>query len=432
MGQAKMLIKYTLTFFKSVYRNRLAFFFMMLFPLMFVGIFGIAFQTSDPTNTPIAIGIINYDKGIPAGVIAFNFEGNTTVNGTYYSQKYIELLSQLKYTNTSTNIFKITIFSPDQNSKAENLLEKRDIKALVILDENFSLGLLSSFRRIFQYNATISFATNNWKGYPPTTFQTKVIIKGDRTLQQFSIASSIISDYTLSFFSLGESKKFGSKVIIQGNYDSKGLTVFDYIVPGLIIFATLQTLSSIAVNSLHDVESGILERVKLTRIKQATYVSALILNQVIISLIQLPIMFLTAIIFGFPMTWNLVPAFMIALFLSLGVTGIGFMIAGTVKNADAAVGFANMISVPMAFLSSSFFTVPNPIIIPSNKFLKGNELRIFDILPSTPAVRLMRTTLLGGASIIQNWYDFTLLFILSIVYLIAGLYLYSKKHLSPE
>ena len=143
-------------------------------------------------------------------------------------------------------------------------------------------------------------------------------------------------------------------------------------------------------------------------------------------------MFITAILFGFPMTWNLLPAFIIAILLSLGVTGIGFIIAGTVKNADAAVGFANIISVPMAFLSSSFFTVPNPVIIHSSKLLKGNELRIFDILPSTPAVRLMRTTLLGGASITQNWYDFTLLSILSTIYLVAGLYFYSKKHLSPE
>jgi ABC-type polysaccharide/polyol phosphate export permease len=86
----------------------------------------------------------------------------------------------------------------------------------------------------------------------------------------------------------------------------------------------------------------------------------------------------------------------------------------------------------MAFLAGSFFIVPNPEIEWTSKILGGNSLRVLDFLPATPAVRLMRTILLGQQSLQNSWFDLVLLATLSAIYLIIGLLTYSRRHFRPE
>ena len=57
-------------------RFKLTLFFSLVFPLIFIGVFGFAFQQSDPGNSTISIAYINYDDGIPEGVIVPSANGS--------------------------------------------------------------------------------------------------------------------------------------------------------------------------------------------------------------------------------------------------------------------------------------------------------------------------------------------------------------------
>ena len=74
--------------------------------------------------------------------------------------------------------------------------------------------------------------------------------------------------------------------------------------------------------------------------------------------------------------------------------------------------------------------IPNPIVL--ENFIGENSIKAFDILPSSPAISLLRGTLLYGRSLTENIYDLGLLVILTIAYLSIGLFVYSKKFFRPK
>ncbi|MHA1686898.1 MAG: ABC transporter permease [Candidatus Heimdallarchaeaceae archaeon] len=424
--QFKQLFKLIITDLRATSRNRMSFFFIIIFPLIFIGIFGIAWQTGDPSTTTQVIGVLNYDSGIPSGVIAF-WNDSSIVNGTFYSEEYIRILDSVCYPNSTVEVFSVKVFSSSESSEAQQAVQDRDIYALVTLPENFSLGFLASFRSKFKDDPVITAATNNWSGYPQEDFSTVVSIDGDRTLQSFSVSSSIIDQITRHFFNLGESNEH-VEVLIRGNLDSSGFTTFDFIFPGLIVYGIFQTLGTVTTTAFGDIEIGTLKRIKLCRVSPVLYLAALITSQMIIALIQIPIMFATGMLFGFPFSIQVLYAFFIAVILALSASGIGLIVAGVVNDATAGRGLAGIASTPIAFLSGAFFIVPNPIIIPQSNFLGGHAFRLFDILPTTPAINILRGVLLFGDSLADHAYNIVVLLLFTSLYTALGIFLYTRKH----
>ncbi len=413
---------------RSISRNRTAFFFTILFPLCFVGVFGLAFQWSDPLTSSKIIGIINYDTGIDDGVIAF-WNGTTTVNDTFYSEEYIRVLETVLYPESNVTIFDIQIFNITELDIAQESLETRKIKALVTLPENFSSGVLAAFQNKYGDDPILTAATGNWSGYPSLDFKTIVKVDGDSTLQDFTIAGTIIEKITQYFFNFGDDPVEGVIIDVYGSLSTTGFTVFDFVLPGLIVYAILNNLASITDIAFNDIEKGTLRRLRISKVTPPMYILSILASQMVIAFIQIPLTFATGLIFGFPASIQVLYAFIPAIFLSLATSGIGLIFAGLVRNAAAGRGLAGIAATPIALISGAFFEIPNPTII-SNIF--GNSFGLYDILPAAPAIRIFRSLLLHNNSLASNAFDLILLFILAIVFLLIGLYLYSRKHFKPE
>ncbi|MHA1303882.1 MAG: ABC transporter permease [Candidatus Heimdallarchaeaceae archaeon] len=430
MSKFKQFFMMVLTNIRATARNKMGFFFVIIFPLIFIGVFGLAWQTGDPQTSTNAIGVINYDQGIPEGVIAF-WNDTSMVNGTFYSEEYIRILDNILYPDSEVEIFKVYVFNASNAFKAQTAVENRNIAALVTLHENFSLGVLSAFRQKFENDPLLTSATNNWAGYPPSNFSTIVTIDGDRSLQDFTASASIIEQVTHIFFNLGEDKE-PVEILIRGSLDTSGFTIFDYIFPGLVVYGIFQTLGTVTDTAFGDITIGTLKRIKLCRISPTLYLSALVTSQMIISIIQIPIMFATGVLFGFPFSLQILYAFIIAIILALSSSGIGLIVAGLVNDATAGRGLAGIAATPIAFLSGAFFIVPNPTIIPPSAFLGGNAFKLFDVLPTTPAIRILRSILLFGNSLGDTLYDFIVLLLFTIIYLVIGVSLYTRKHFKTK
>lgn len=429
MVKLKVFFALLKTNIRSTTRNRTAVLLIIIFPLIFVGVFGIAFQDSDPMTSTKLIGILNYDNGINPGIIAFWNESQVSEN--FYSEEYIEIINTATYLDSDTLIFDLTEYNLTDKDQANQDLEKRNIYALITIPENFSIGVLAAFKNLFGEDPILTAATNNWAGYPDVNFTATTLVEGDRSLQDFNIAANIIEIITDSFFNLGDINE-GSGVEIKGALDSSGFTSFDFIFPGIMVFGILSTISAFVATALNDIEMGTFRRIRLSKVSPTNYLLSLVTYQMVNTFIQIPLMFFTALIFGFPISIQILHAFIFGVFLSLAITGLGLIFAAFVKSAMTGQGLAGFAATPMAILSGAFFVIPNPIIIPACKFLGGNSFGVLDILPSTPAIRGLRSVLLYNNPLSENLYDLAILAIFAIIYLIIGILLFSRKHFSAQ
>lgn len=414
----KKVIMLVNTHLKKYRREKSILMGVFLFPLVFVGVFGIAFQQGAPGTTTNSLGIVMMDEGIPDNILAYGVDGPVT--GNYYSDIYIDQLSKLTFEDNSTHIFEVTKLSEEEGL---SLLDSRDIIGLLYIDKDFSLGMLAAIRATGQ--TSMQTLTNNWENYPLGDFRTKITLKGDQSLQDFAVTSSVIQGFTTTFFNLGEDASYGNDLLIASNIETTGLTTFDYVLPGLVVFGILLNIVAVSQMALRDVESGVLERLRIMKVTGLDYTLSIIASQMLISLVQIPILFGAGILFGFPVSGQIAIAFLFAVLLSLSVTGIGLMVAGIVKNTEAANSVTNMIATPMAFLSSAFFIVPNPKIFN----LGENPFRLFDFLPSNLSIEAMRLILLQGYSVSDLIFQLVLIIILSVLYLTLGIIIYSRKHI---
>ncbi len=406
-------------------RVRVVLFFTILFPLMFIGIFGIAFQTGDPSNTTIDLAVVNHDQGIPDdGNVYRNITGDI-VSGDFYSREYLDLLGSVTFEDNETKIFDITIF--DDEESAMKRVEKRDYGALLVLPENFTTAAMASRRALFE-----GIIPLDWTIYPPANFTTQLTVRGDSTLVQFTISYSVIDAVTQGFFTLDMVDEIGGSVYLDGGITSSGLTVFDFTVPGLVIFAILSNLSTVTVTALRDMKDGQFDRLKLTKMRVSEYLLAIVVSQLTISVVQIPLMFAGAIIFGFPISTRILYAFIFGILVSLSVTGIGILLAAFVSSTEAASALSGIVSTPMAFLAGAFFTMPNPTLIPEGSILGSHKLGIFDLIPARPAITALRVVLLTDQGMAGVWYEFWLTTVLVIFYMIIGIFLFSRKHLRAK
>jgi len=400
----------------------------LVFPLIFIGVFGLAMPNGVQNNATLNIGIINHDLGIPESTIYVNQNG-TQLNDYFFSNSFINIVDDVTYDDNTTSIFDVTHYDIANFEDAKSDLQKNSISALLIIPEDFSIGMLAVIRSAFNTDANMTGITNNWLNYPNPTYQTTIQIMGDPTVQDFSIASSILTTIIDSYFNLGADTE-GHNVLMNTDIAVDTFSVFDYILPGLIIFGILNNMGSTAAFAMRDVEGGILRRLRITNVSGTEYTLSIILSQLVFAIIQIPIFFGVAILFGFPPTIRIAYAFIFAILVSLSVTGLGLAVAAISKSQDTVNSMATLVSLPMAFLAGSFFMVPDVILI--NNFFDGNSLGIFDLIAAKPAIEGLRLILIGGQGLGDIAYQLLLLITLTIIYLLLGITLYSRKHLSPE
>lgn len=169
--------------------------------------------------------------------------------------------------------------------------------------------------------------------------------------------------------------------------NERSLSAFDYTFAGLLGFAIIGMGIFGPVNVFPELKKmGILRRLSTTPLKVWQYFLSTMIGQAVIGLLSLSIMFAVAItVFHLQVVGNY---FELALFLILGIItilGIGLALGGWAKNERQAAPLSNIIVFPMMFLSGTFFP----------RFLMPEWLQnVSAFLPLTPiidGIRLIAT-----------------------------------------
>ena len=288
---------------KMFVRNRLALFFSLFLPLVIMLIFGV-----------------------------LNFEGSTTVELGIVDEANNEAATALREELAAFSYLEIS----DGTQEAElAALEEGDRGFVLVIPEGFAPTLGGE-------TGLVAYASTS----DPSQAQV-----GQGLLQQ-AVGSALAAAAGVPLPPSGGA----SAPVTFESVASRDLGYIDFLVPGIVGMTVMQLgLFGVAFGFVQLKRTGALRRLFATPTSPAYFLSAQVASRLVLGYVQVAILVAIGIWFGLQMfgSW-LVLAVIIGLALLIFLA-VGFAVAGWAKNEDQAAPVANLISLPMLFLSGVFF-----------------------------------------------------------------------------
>ncbi len=172
-------------------------------------------------------------------------------------------------------------------------------------------------------------------------------------------------------------------------------TFFQFLGPGIIgmglmTFATISLAGSLSRYR----EEGVLRRIRATPLPPWRFFSSVLGAHVLVSLMQVIVLAVVAQLLGAKVFAGGIWFILVAVFGTVIFLNIGVIIAGRVQGRGAVEGAANAVTMPMMFLSGSFFPTTS---------LPAAVRPIVEVLPLTHMLHAMRALTLDHESLAQQW-----------------------------
>lgn len=176
--------------------------------------------------------------------------------------------------------------------------------------------------------------------------------------------------------------------------NEKSLSAFDYTFAGLLGFAIIGMGIFGPINVFPELKKmGILRRLSTTPLRVWQYFVSTMIGQAFIGLIALAIMFIVAItVFNLQVVGNWFELIAFLILSIIMILGIGLALGGWAKNERQVAPLANIVVFPMMFLSGTFFP----------RFLMPEWLQnVSAFLPLTPVIDGIRLIATEGLHLVQ-------------------------------
>lgn len=178
----------------------------------------------------------------------------------------------------------------------------------------------------------------------------------------------------------------------QRSTKTANLTSFDYVFAGLLGFSILSLgIFGMANGFPADKKAGILRRLRATPLRVSQLVIGTALNFMFIGILSIVLMIIVGtFLFDFHMRGNYLYLLLFIIISIACLFGFGLAIGGWAKNENQAAPLANLIAMPMMFLSGVFFPI----------FLLPQWLQNVVVwLPLSPIVEGIRRIITENASL---------------------------------
>jgi ABC-2 type transport system permease protein len=336
------LLALTVANIRSYTRDRAAVFWTLAFPLVFIVLFGLIFQGSNPR---LVLGWVDNDRSTASSQLRAGFAGLSGV--TLHETTDPDALDQMKI------------------GKVDGIIE-------------VPAG----------YGASLAAAAPNGGGAP---VQLKVFTDPSRP----SLAGSV---YQAVGAILGVVNLGGHQPLVVASpqtVQTVNLNEISYFVPSMLGLSIMQVGIFAAIPLVADREKLILKRLAATPLRRWQLVGSNVLMRVLIAFTQaIIIVAVGTLAFGVEVTGSLL---LVAGFVTLGAMAflaLGYVIASFAKTEDSANGMTSMIQFPMMFLSGAFFQIeamPQPLQV------------VARIIPLTYLADALRQVMVGGAAFAPLW-----------------------------
>lgn len=327
---------------KRFFRDRLALFFTIGFPLIFLFVFG---------------GLNSGGGDISFNVALINHSDSS------FAKDFVKSATDGKILKVNDEVTTL--------DQAKEKMSRSELDAAIILPADF--GKVQDNAKYPSGQAEIVYTQNN---------------------QQSAQALSSILDAQFGQINTKFVKNETPFTVKSTELNERSLSAFDYTFAGLLGFAIIGMGIFGPINVFPELKKmGILRRLSTTPLKVWQYFLSTMIGQAIIGLISLAIMFAIAIwIFNLQVVGNW---FELGVFIVLGIIvilGIGLALGGWAKNERQVAPLANIIVFPMMFLSGTFFP----------RFLMPEWLQnVSAFLPLTPVIDGIRLISTEGKGFID-------------------------------
>lgn len=172
------------------------------------------------------------------------------------------------------------------------------------------------------------------------------------------------------------------------------LTRFDYTVAGIVGFSLMSlAIFGMANGFPSDKKSGALRRLRATPLRASQLILATAIEYLFIGLLTVALMFVVAtLLFDFNMRGNYFTLLLFALIGTFSLFGFGMAIGGWAKNENQSAPLSNLVAFPMMFLTGVFFPT----------YLMPQWLQnISHFLPLTPIIDGIRMIITENASLLD-------------------------------
>lgn len=287
---------------KMTMRNKQALFFLFIFPILFMVLFGMVFGRSQDVAK---ISIADLDKTSLSKSIT----------------KSLEKVDKIEVTK-------------DGRDNALEQLRNGKVDAVLVLKRGFAEGFPERPASIELY-------------YDPSSTRSQMM-RGTVGAVLGGIERSMIKTPPLI-------------TVKSKSIQSQQLAYIDFLLPGILAMSLMNSgLFGLANAMVARREKGVLRRLKLTPLPLSQFIGAGIINQLIISLMQSALLVLIGhFVFGVKIIGDILPLGVLIIVGSLCFITIGFVIASFAKTAESAATLGNIIGMPMMFLGGVFFPVDN-------------------------------------------------------------------------
>ena len=325
---------------KMYFRNRSAVFFTLIFPLVLLAVFGFLSKTSTPS---MKLDVTDYAH-------------------TELSKNFFDSLKQVAAFRTKEV----------DESQAASELGKGDIDLQIIIPKNF--GSNDAITGALQ-SAKIQTSFNQAK---PQNGQVANLI-----INQIVAGMNAGVTHTPQVFT----------VDTQG-VQTNNLGYFDFILPGILGMIIMQSgVFAVAFAFVSFKASGALRRLQATPVHPVNFVIAQGITRLIMTFLTVAILIGFGVkFFNFHMLGNYGSFAFVVVLGILIFLGFGFAIAGYAKDENQVAPLANIVQLPMLFLSGIFF--------PRDGFPHWLQ-RVTDFFPLTYLADAMRHIANEGLHITQ-------------------------------
>ncbi len=349
--------------------------------------------TGGNVTTSYSVLVINHDVGT-------TLSNGITLNA---GEEAITALQELTFKDGSPIL---RVKSVADRSAGEKSLRDRDATILIIIPPDFS--------------QVIAEAQEGQSA--PTT---AVEFVGDLTNPYYTVAA-VMAITAIDGYAVAMTNEYRAVGLVETALgDSAARTEFEIYIPGLFVLAVIMMMFQAAMMVARDIESGTLQRLKITRLTAFEWLSGTTVWLVLIAIAEVLIAFATAVALGFRSQGALWIAVLVGVITSLSIIGVGMIVASFSKTVSQAFVIANFPFGFFMFLSGAAFPVPMGTLFT----VAGRDISIVDVLPPTHAVAALNKVFTLGVGLDGVIYELSALSLLSVIYFAIGVWLFQRMHL---
>lgn len=358
----KRFLTFTNASLKMTYREKIALFWMFLYPLILMLLLGAIFGRSGQAN--ITIGLIDLDK-------------------TPVTQGVVTALESIKAFN---------VVKDETETELKSRLMDGRVNAILILEQ----GFLSDITQGKPAKATIYVDRSS-----PTV--------ADIT---YSAVSQVLGEITKQMAGMPELITLTEKSVT-----STELKYVDFIVPGILAM-TLMTAGLLGLNLefVNYREKGILRRIKVSPVPLSRFLGAELVAALVMAIVQAVVLIgVGKLVFKITIKGNPLYTALLVIIGAASFLALGFLIACIAKSLKTAQMASSAIAFPMMFLSGVFF----PLSI-----LPGFLVVVAKLLPLYYLGDALREVMIKGKGIGAIWLDLAVLIGMGLVCFIISIKLF--------